>query len=93
MKAASLEAFYQTINSNKLLDGIKKNYFCMHYNWYLYWLSVQAVPMTDIVKNSISAANIIANPIIDITLLQLCLSVYKCISYYVKERLFINSVS
>ena len=36
----------------------------MCYNRYLYRLSMQAVPITDIVNNSISTASIIANPII-----------------------------
>ena len=41
----------------------------MRYNQYLYWLSVQAVPITDIVKNSILATDIIADPIISTSLL------------------------
>ena len=45
-----------------------KIYFCMHYNQHLYWLTVQAVSITDIVKNSISLANIIADPIIGTSL-------------------------
>ena len=40
----------------------------MHYNWYIYRLPVQAVPITDIVKNSISAADTIADPIIGTSL-------------------------
>ena len=61
----------------------------MRYNRYLYRLSVQAVLITDIVKNSLSAANIIADPIIHIYTSTIVL---KCVSYYIKERLFINSV-
>ena len=41
----------------------------MHYNRYLYRLSMQAVMITDIVKNSILAANIFADPIIGTSLL------------------------
>ena len=40
----------------------------MPYNQYLYWLSVQTVPITDIIKGSISAADIIANLIISTSL-------------------------
>ena len=40
----------------------------MRYNRYLYQLSVQVVPITDIVKSSISATNIIANLIIGTSL-------------------------
>ena len=40
----------------------------MHYNRYIYRLPVQAVPITDIVKNSISAADTIADPIIGTSL-------------------------
>ena len=40
----------------------------MRYNWYLYQLFMQAVPITDIVKNSILAAGIIADPIIGTSL-------------------------
>ena len=40
----------------------------MRYNRYLYQLSVQVVPITDIVQSSISATNIIANPIISTSL-------------------------
>ena len=49
----------------------------MRYNWYLYRLSVLAVPITDIVKNSLSAANIIADPIIHIYTSTIVL---KCVS-------------
>ena len=41
----------------------------MHYNQYLYRFSVKAVPIADIVKNSISATDIIADPIIDTSLI------------------------
>ena len=41
----------------------------MRYNWYLYWFSVQAIPITDIVKNGISATNIIADLIISTSLI------------------------
>ena len=41
----------------------------MCYNQYLYWLSVQAVLIIDIVKSSLSAADIIANPIIGTSLI------------------------
>ena len=40
----------------------------MCYNRYLYWLFVQAVLITDIVKNTISAVDIIADPIIGTSL-------------------------
>ena len=40
----------------------------MQYNWYLYRLSVQAVPITDKVKSSISATDIIVDPIISTSL-------------------------
>ena len=40
----------------------------MHYNRYIYRLPVQAVPITDIVKNGISAADTIADPIIGTSL-------------------------
>ena len=40
----------------------------MRYNRYLYRLPVQAVPITDIVKNSISSADIVTDPIIGISL-------------------------
>ena len=40
----------------------------MHNNWYLYRLPVQAVPITDIVKNSISSADIVTDPIIGTSL-------------------------
>ena len=53
--------------TTSFLTGIK-NYFCMYYNWYLYQLSMQAVLITDIVKNGISATDIIANPIIGTSL-------------------------
>ena len=43
--------------------------FCMHYNQYLYQLTVQAVLITDTVKNSISAADVIADPIIGTSLM------------------------
>ena len=43
--------------------------YCMRYNQYLYWFSGQAVLITDIVKITILAANIIANPIITTSLL------------------------
>ena len=43
----------------------------MRYNQYLYRLPVQAVPITDIVKNSISSADIVTDPIIG-TSLQEC---------------------
>ena len=41
----------------------------MRYNRYLYRLPVQVVPITDIVKNSISSAGIVTDPIIGISLL------------------------
>ena len=42
----------------------------MRYNRYLYRLSVQTVPITtDILKNSILVADIIANPIISTSLM------------------------
>ena len=42
----------------------------MHYNRYLYQLSVQTVPITtDILKNSILVADIIADPIIGTSLM------------------------
>ena len=44
----------------------------MCYNQYLYRLPVQAVPITDIVKNSISSADIVTDPIIG-TSLHLCI--------------------
>ena len=40
----------------------------MCYNQYLYWRSVQAVPITNIVKSSLLAADI-ANPIIGTSLI------------------------
>ena len=40
----------------------------MHYNQYLYRLSVQAVSITDKVKSSISATDVIADPIIGTSL-------------------------
>ena len=40
----------------------------MRYNQYLYRLPVQAVPITDIVKNSISSADIVTDPIIGTSL-------------------------
>ena len=40
----------------------------MRYNRYLYRLPVQAVPITDIVKNSISSADIVTDPIIGTSL-------------------------
>ena len=43
--------------------------FCIRYNRYLYRLPVQAVPIIDIVKNSISSADIVINPIIGTSLL------------------------
>ena len=46
----------------------------MRYNRYLYWLPVQAVSITDIVKNSISSADIVTNPIIGASLE----SMYMC---------------
>ena len=42
----------------------------MRYNWYLYWLPVQAVPIIDIVKNSISSADIVTDPIIGTSLIK-----------------------
>ena len=36
----------------------------MHYYRYIHQLSVQAIPITDIVKNSVLAADVIADPII-----------------------------
>ena len=41
----------------------------MRYNRYLYRLPVQAVPITDIVKNSISSADIVTDPIIGTSLI------------------------
>ena len=41
----------------------------MRYNRYLYRLPVQAVPITDIVKNSISSADIVTDPIIGTSLM------------------------
>ena len=41
----------------------------MRYNRYLYRLPVQAVPITDIVKNSISSTNIVTDPIIGTSLI------------------------
>ena len=41
----------------------------MCYNQYLYWHSVQAVSITDIVKSSLLAADIIANVIISTSLI------------------------
>ena len=40
----------------------------MRYNRYLYQLPVQAVPITDIVKNSISSADIVTDLIIGTSL-------------------------
>ena len=40
----------------------------MRYNRYLYRVPVQAVPITDIVKNSISSADIVTDPIIGTSL-------------------------
>ena len=40
----------------------------MRYNRYLYRLPVQAVPITNIIKNSISSADIVTDPIIGTTL-------------------------
>ena len=54
------------------MTSIKWNYFCMRYNRYLYRLTVQAVPTTDIVKNSISSADIVTNPIIGTSLCYMC---------------------
>ena len=50
--------------TTSFLMGIKYNYFSMCYNWYLYQLSVQAVLITNIIKNGISAVDIIADLII-----------------------------
>ena len=61
----------------------------MRYNQYLYWLSLQAVPITDICsKNSISAADIITDPIIGTSLLlhMLSVNVLKC---FVSQSVFI----
>ena len=41
----------------------------MRYNRYLYRFPVQAVPITDIVKNSISSADIVTDPIIGTSLI------------------------
>ena len=41
----------------------------MRYNRYLYRLPVQAVPIIDIVKNSISSADIVTDPIIGTSLM------------------------
>ena len=49
----------------------------MHYNRYLHRLSMQAALITDIVKNSISATDIIADLIIGTSLLHK-LSSLKC---------------
>ena len=63
----------------------------MHYNRYLYQLSVQAVPITDIVKNSILAANIIADPIIGTPLVTIAydLTIYALLLWinFIEKRL------
>ena len=47
----------------------------MHYNLFLYYqLSVQAVPNTNIVQNSILETNIIADPIIETSLYFICIT-------------------
>ena len=43
----------------------------MRYNRYLYRLPVQAVPITNIVKNRISSADIVTDPIIGTSLVHL----------------------
>ena len=41
----------------------------MRYNQYLYRLSIQPIQITNVIKNSISAANIIADMIISTSLI------------------------
>ena len=48
----------------------------MRYNRYLYRLPVQAVPITDIVKNSISSADIVTDPIIGTSLIVITVSMF-----------------
>ena len=60
----------------------------MRYNRYLYRLSVQAVPITDIVKNSISSADIVTDPIIGTSLY----SVYTVYTLYDYHTVYIQCI-
>ena len=59
----------------------------MRYNRYLYRLPVQAVPITDIVKNSISSADIVTDPIIGTSLVTCIHRITSCSKTYVHVRM------
>ena len=69
------------INNKKLHDRLHVLY------WYLYWLSVQAVPITDIANNSISAADSIADLIIGTSLVNTLCSHAFCTHSHTYEIL------
>ena len=58
----------------------------MRYNRYLYRLPVQAVPITDIVKNSISSADIVTDPIIGTSLVSIPMKYGNILRHFSNAR-------